>query len=208
MIVQKDRARRALARDRHVRRRRRRSRASSPTARASSSRAADVARRSRDGLIVANDAFTRRDGLRPADRGAAAARARPPSSGCAAVQRAHARSARSWPASRPSRSPTASGSCAAASRDDDERLPRARRRRRARLRRRHQGDDRRPSPPPARAGRDHARRARPRAPRPPRHRAGARRAGLLPPRRKADAEGDGGMHYFDLVQARAADADR
>ena len=47
------------------------------------------------------------------------------------------------------------------------------------------------------ARRDHARRARPRPRRPPRRRAGARRARCsATPAEKADAEGDGGAHYF------------
>ena len=41
-------------------------------------------------------------------------------------------------------------------------------------------------------------RARPRPRRPPRRGAGARGADLLPPDDRVDAEGDGGMHYFDI----------
>ena len=176
------------------------SRASSPTARASTSRASTSARARR--AHRGNDAYM---------NGAELARqlgALPPAGlrGRGAdgqgVQPDHARQAahRHRPRARRRRR---LGRARRLPEQDDERLPRARRRRRDALRRRHQGDDRAPSRPPARRwaasracvlGHGH-----------PDHRGVAPElgvAGLCHPDDREDAEGDGGMHYFDFSKLK------
>ena len=161
-----------------------------------------------DDLIVANDAFSdsmafaRQIGMMP-PRGLAGRAA-----GVGTVQPRVARRREAGRRRGRRRSPTASGSCAAGSprsmnvylvRDGDGVLV-------------FDGGIRAMTKAVAAAGararRDHAARARPRAPRPPRHRAGARRAGLLPPRRQGRRRGRRRHALRRLVQAPAADADR
>ena len=179
-------------------------RASSPTARGSTSRASTSCA-SRDGRIVAIDAYIERRRARaPARRAAAAGLGGRGAHGQGASTCARGSRGASPPAPEADRRRRL-GRARRLPEQGDERLPRARRRRRDALRRRHQGDDDAVAAAGAPLGGITRVAARPRPPRPPRRGARPRRAGALPrrqPRRRR------GRRRHALLRLREAQAVR